>query len=43
MYCEIDTERGSIEPGLVEVEVVAVGIKFQVWFLSHGLAFDAMC
>lgn len=35
MFCETDTERAPIEPGHVEVEVVAVGVNFKVWLLSR--------
>lgn len=42
MYCETDTERGPMEPEHVEVEVVAMGVSFKVWFLWHVLAFDKL-
>ena len=42
MFCETDTERAPIEPDHVEVEVVAVGVNFKVWFLPHAPAFDRM-
>ena len=37
-FCETDTERMPIDPEHVEVEVVAVGVNFKVWFLSQALA-----
>lgn len=40
MFCETDTKEVPIEPEHIEVEVVAVGVNFKVWFLSHAPAFE---